>query len=147
MPQAVDNMIVLQSFGDRKVTVYTGTRKHEATEVALCRQLDYYYPDAVQCMFKPKRARRNRRFVDNHNNMTVVLDGWAHPEFDWLLRALEETPSVETRPGVTVQTVSYTVQRGGTSQKDKYELEFEQYLRDIDPAKILFNNREKPATT
>ena len=45
---------------------------------------------------------------------------------------------------MSVRTVSYTVQRGGTSEKDKYEIEFEQYLRDIDPAKILFNNREKP---
>jgi len=79
MPQAVNNITVLHSFGERKVTIYAGTKKHEATEVTLRRKPDRLYRDTIQCEFKPKRARRMRYFVDNHDRLTVVLDGWGHP--------------------------------------------------------------------
>ena len=134
------------SFGDRKATIYVSTKKYEAKQVTVRLGHTPPYTKMFFVSFKPKGARTRSFLGDAAYGRTVILDGWGHPEFDWLLRSVAEAPRVEMGPGVSVKTVSYTVQRGGDQSKDKYELEFEQYLKDLDPAKILFNNRESAAS-
>jgi hypothetical protein len=134
----------LSSFGERKVTLYIATKKHEATQLTFQRGPRPPYQDAFVVLFKPKAARKLRYFVD-HFGQTVVLDGWGHPDFDWFLRSLADAPWVEMRPGVTVKTVSRTIQPGGDESEDKYQLEFEQYVRQLKPAQILLDTRSATA--
>jgi hypothetical protein len=134
----------LSSFGERKVTIYFAIKKHEATQLTFQRGHRPPYQDAFVVLFKPKAARRLRYFVD-HSGQTVVLDGWGHPDFDWLLRSLADAPWVEMRPGVSVKTVSCTIQPGGDESRDKYQLEFEHYVRQLKPAQLLLNTRSAMA--
>jgi hypothetical protein len=63
----------------------------------------------------------------------VIVDGWDHPEFDWLIRGLEDAPVQQLSQGVTFKTVSMTIGRGEPGQS-KYEFEFETYIGSLDPA-------------
>jgi hypothetical protein len=143
MPQQTEETHTVTDFGPRKVTIYIGTKKYEATQVRVSRGPDGPYADAFRFIFKPKGARRLRTFVEHSDHQTVVLDGWEHPEFDWLLRSFAEAPSVEMGPGVSVKTVSYTV--GANNGEDKYEREFEAYVKGLDPDRILFDTRAASA--
>jgi hypothetical protein len=145
MPQPKPGTVLPKtSFGDRQVTIYIGTKKHEATQLQFRRGPRPPYCNAYYFEFKPKGAR-NLRYFEDLRGRTVVVDGWGHPEFDWLLRPLAEAPSVDMSPGISVQSVSYTVQPGGDQNQDKYKLEFERYLQGLNASQILLDTR--PTTT
>ena len=128
-------------FSDRKVTIYIGRKKYEATQVKVSREPYAQYVDAFYFTFKPRRARKLRSFVEHYEPKTVVLDGWGHPEFDTLLRSLAEAPVETVGPGASMKMVTFTVEPGQNRQKDKYELEFEHYLESLDASRILFDTR------
>jgi hypothetical protein len=44
-------------------------------------------------------------------------------------------------PGVSIQTVSFTVAPGQATGKEKYELEFKKYLASLDASRILLDTR------
>jgi hypothetical protein len=46
------------------------------------------YLDALHFRLKLKGARKLRGFVEHYKSKTVIVEGWGHPEFDYLLRSL-----------------------------------------------------------
>jgi hypothetical protein len=134
MPDATD-------FGQQKVTRYIGRKKYEATQVKVLRGPYAQYVNAFHFQFKPKGARKRRSFVEHYEPNTVIVDGWGHPEFDTLLRSLREAPFESVGPGVSIKTVTFTLQPGQEGEKDKYELEFERYLEELDASRVLFDTR------
>jgi len=144
---ALATMSDATDFGQQKVTLYIGRRKYEATQVKVLRGPYAQYLNAFHFQFKPKGARKLRSFVEQYKPNTVIVDGWGHPEFDTLLRSLEEAPVESIGPGVSVKTVTFTVQPGQKAEKDKYELEFERYLEGLDASRILFDTRGATVAT
>ena len=128
-------------FNDKKVTIYIATKKYEATQVKVWRAPYAQYRDAFHFQLKPKGARNLRGFVEHYMPRTVIVDGWGHPEFDFLLRSFHDAASVPLSPGVSVKMVEYTLGTDGEAEKNKYQVEFEGYLEGLDPSRILFDTR------
>jgi hypothetical protein len=66
-----------------------------------------------------------------------------------LLTGLADAPVQQLSEGVTFQMVSTTVMRGGEITKSKYQSEFEEYVKTLDPSRILLDTRRtsNPTTT
>jgi hypothetical protein len=126
----------------QRVTLYAGTRKYEATHLYFWIEEAPRNPKYFHSVFKPRRARNYRHLFET-KGATVVLEGWDHPEFDWLLRSLEEAPSEQLRPGLSVKVAAIACYPGQEQPKNKFELEFESYLETIDRARILVDTRVK----
>jgi hypothetical protein len=122
----------------QKVTVFKGTTKYLATsyEVETRPSARGYY-----ISFKPKGARNLRAFEDARSQ-TIIVDGWDHPEFNELIRGFADAPVEQLSEGVSVKMVSTTVIAGGNSVKSKYQLEFEEYIRNLEPSRILLDTRK-----
>jgi hypothetical protein len=120
----------------RKITVFKGTSKYLATSYEVEKRAS---TRGLYVTFKPKGARSSRAFEDVRSQ-TVIVEGWDHPEFNELLRRLADAPVEQFSEGVSVQMVSTTVMRGSET-KPKYQLEFEEYLRTLDPSRILLDTR------
>jgi hypothetical protein len=117
-------------------TVFKGTTKYLATSYEVERRAStrgYYIT------FKPKGARSLRAFEDARSQ-TVIVEGWDHPEFNELLRGFADAPVEQLSEGVSVRMVSTTIMRGGET-KSKYQLEFEEYLKTLEPSRILLDTR------
>src|SRR5882762_4936698 len=121
----------------QKVTVFKGTTKYLATSYEVERRAStrgsYYIT------FKPKGARSLRAFEDARSQ-TVIVDGWDHPEFNELLRGFADAPVEQLSEGVSVRMVSTTIMKGGET-KSKYQLEFEEYLKTLEPSRIMLDTR------
>ena len=125
----------------KKVTIYIGTKKYEANWIEVSRGPYAKYLDAFHFKFKPKGARNLRSFVEHYRPKTVIVDGWGHPEFDWLIRAIDEAPDVELSPGAIYRTVTQTIRPGQPMEKDKYQLEFEHYVSQLNGELLLLDTR------
>lgn len=119
----------------QNVTIFYGTRKRLATHYRIepwtgSRKIPY------RIRFKEKGARK--RWMLAWGPGIMIVDGWDHPEFDFLIRGFQDAPVQELSDGVTFKTVSMTVASGEEPVKNKYELEFEAYIHTLEPSKILF---------
>jgi hypothetical protein len=111
---------------DRKVTIFLGTRKYEATWLEVSRARHAQYEHAYHVKFKPKKARYPRKFVD-YRGRTVIVDGWGHPEFD-PLRLLGKG-----------EATTVTVSTGSAS--DPHKLKLAGYLASLPISQILLDTR------
>ena len=123
---------------ERNVTIYIDTKKRLAKRYAV-EEPAFSKKSAARVRFMEKGAR-TRWWVAEARSV-VILDGWDHPEFYWLIREFEKAPSQQLSPGVTYKTVGKTYGPGEPT-KDKYELEFEAYIETLQPAQILLNKRQ-----
>lgn len=137
------------SFADRKVTIYHKSTKEEAFDVKI-RETPRPHQYTLYCEYIMKTSHfpdgLSSRFVD-HEGCTVILDGWGHPKFDWLSEPpdeIEEDDSVSCAPPVEVDENGVAIFHPLVAvyhPRNKIEREFEQYLKALDPEKILFSNR------
>lgn len=127
----------------RKVTVFKGTKKYLATSYDVEKRAS---ARGHYVTFKPKGARNLRAFEDVRSQ-TVIVDGWNHPEFDELLRGFADAPVTQLPGGATVRMVAEkTYFPGGETTKSKYQLELEEYLKNLEPSLILFDTRRTDST-
>jgi hypothetical protein len=110
---------------DRRVTIFLGSCKYEATWIVASRAPDAQFKDAYHVQFKPKRARRLRKFID-HCGHTVIVDGWGRPNFDPLMNLI----SGEAR------TASLTF-----AAKNSWEERLQNYLAGLPSSSILLDTR------
>jgi hypothetical protein len=123
----------------RNVTVYVDTKKRLAKRYRIEEFEQRGRGKVVRVRFMEKGARTRWWLAEARS--LVIIDGWDHPEFYWLIRDLEDAPSQYLSPGVTFKTVSMTMGLG-EPVKSKYELEFEAYIHSLEPAQILFTHQQ-----
>jgi hypothetical protein len=121
----------------RNVTIYMDTQKRMAKRFKVEEFEQRGRGKVVRVHFMEKGART--RWWQAEASSLVIIDGWDHPEFYWLIRGFRDAPSQQLSAGVTVKTLSLTM---GTDEpvKSKYELEFEAYIQSLDPTRILFKH-------
>ena len=127
----------------KKVTLFIGTKKFEASWIEVHRGPHARYVDAIHFSFKPKGARNLRVYVEGDRPRTVFVEGWEHPEFDWLIRSIDAAPEVELTPGVSsYRMVSASFYPGMPVEKNnRYELEFEDYVAQLPASRLLLDTR------
>jgi hypothetical protein len=110
---------------DRRVTIFLGPFRYEATWFVVSRARDAQHKDAYHVRSKPKRARRLRSFID-HDGDTVIVDGWGHPNFNPLMGLVSSGTS----------TASLTI-----GANNSYEDRFQHYLANLPSSSILLDTR------
>jgi hypothetical protein len=125
----------------RNVTIFTGTKKHLAKRFVV-ESWEGGAKGSIRVHFMEKGART--RWWLAMGKHLVILDGWDHPEFYWPIRAIREAPVQELRNGITVRSASITIAQG-EPVKTKYQLEFETYIRSLEPSVILLDTRQPDA--
>jgi hypothetical protein len=123
----------------RNVTIFLGTKKRLAKRFRI-EEFEQRGRGKVTLIHFMEKGARSRWWRAEAPSI-VILDGWDHPEFEWLIRELEKAPIQQLSQGVTYKTVGKTYGPGEPT-KDKYELEFEAYIGTLQPAKILMNTRQ-----
>jgi hypothetical protein len=94
----------------------------------------------LRIRFLPKHARKHCRYADGRSKV-VIIDGWDHPDFDEPLRDIAQAPVEQLSPGVSVQWVSTSIVGGREPPKSKHQNAFEEYLRTLEPTRILLDTR------
>lgn len=93
----------------RKATMYwqgelmPGVKKLEVHLVDVGTGKYAQYDNAPYCVFRPKRARKDRKLQLSSRPWLVVVEGWGHPDFDnW------QAPQLGNVPGVVVREMKYS---------------------------------------
>jgi len=123
----------------QKVTIFIGSdmskRLAKSFEVETPSAADKFH---LRIRFMERHARKVWWYVEARSKV-VVVDGWDHPEFDELQRGVADAPVEQLSAGVSVRMASTTIMRGGETTRNKYQLEFEEYLKNLELSLILFD--------
>jgi len=89
MSKAKSTMYFQSEFG-------LGVKKLEVTGLEINVRSHAQYTAAVEAIFVPRRARKQRVLVQTHKPSLLVLEGWGHPEPDGIFLPAEEGATLLT---------------------------------------------------